>query len=46
MTHFPSFPHQKKKKPLVVAQVTLVPEQIAVGLDAAIECSKKHHVDH
>jgi len=33
-------------KPLVVAQVTTVPEQVAVGLDAAIERSGKRHVDH
>jgi len=33
-------------KPLVVAQVTLVPEQVALGLDAAIERSRKRHVEH
>jgi len=35
-------------KPLVVNQVTSVPEQVAVGLElkVAIERSKKRHVDH
>ena len=35
-------------KPLVVVQITLVPdaEQVAVGLGAAIELSEKRHMDH
>jgi len=33
-------------KPLVVAQVTLVPEQVAVRLGAAIELSEKRRLDH
>jgi len=33
-------------KLLVVAQVTSVPEQVAVGLGAAIELSEKRHLNH
>jgi len=41
---FPSL-LEEYHKPLVVARVTSVPVQVAVGLDAAIERSEKRHVD-